>query len=151
MMRLAGWLAPGLIAASAVFPLVARAQETPPAAFFEDLEHKLAAAWVQRDRTFIEGVLAPDWTVTDPSGHVLTRDEVIGETFASTERRVDQMTVDDLRVRLLGSSAIVTGRTRATGSYRGEAATVALRFTDVFALRDGRWRIVASQGTLIAP
>lgn len=127
------------------------AQDAPSAPYFEDLEHQLAAAWVQRDRAFIEGLLSPDWTVTDPSGHVLTKDEVIGETFASTDRRVDQMTVDDLRVRLLGATAVVTGRTRASGSYRGESATVALRFTDVFAQRDGRWQIVASQGTLIAP
>jgi hypothetical protein len=61
------------------------------------------------------------------------------------------MTVDDVRVRLLDGSAVVTGRTRATGSYRGQKGTATLRFTDVFYFRDGRWRIVASQGTNADP
>jgi len=47
--------------------------------------------------------------------------------------------------------AVATGRTRAAGSYRGVSATVTLRFTDVFARRQGRWQVVASQGTTVAP
>jgi len=61
------------------------------------------------------------------------------------------MTVDEVNVRMLGAVAIATGRTRATGSYQGQKASVALRFTDVFHFCDGRWQVVASQGTLIAP
>jgi len=96
-------------------------------------------------------LLSPDWTVTDPSGQVLTRQRVLDETFGTADRRIVSMTVDDLEVRSLGEVAIVTGRTRATGSYRGEEASVALRFTDVFHYRDGRWRVVASQGTAVVP
>jgi hypothetical protein len=116
-----------------------------------ELERRLARAWVESDRPFIEGLLAPDWTVTDPSGRVLTKQQVLDETFASADRRIDSMSVDDLRVRCLGPTAVVTGRTQATGAYRGQTASVALRFTDVFCLVDGRWQVVASHGTLIAP
>jgi ketosteroid isomerase-like protein len=59
------------------------------------------------------------------------------------------MTVDDVHVRVFGELAVATGRTRATGSYRGDAAAVELRFTDVFVHRKGAWRIVVSQGTLV--
>jgi len=116
-----------------------------------DLEQRLAQAWVNGDRGFIEGLLAPDWTVTDPSGRILTKQPVIEETFSSADRRIDAMTVDEVNVRMFGDVAIATGRTQATGSYQGQKASVALRFTDVFHLRDGRWQVVASQGTLIAP
>ena len=116
-----------------------------------ELEQQLAAAWVKGDRSFIEALLAPDWTVTDPSGKVLTRQQVLDEAFVSSDRQITSMTVDDLQVRLLGNAAVVTGRTRATGSYQGNAASVVLRFTDVFILVDTRWQIVASQGTLVTP
>jgi ketosteroid isomerase-like protein len=117
----------------------------------EALEQRLARAWVERDRAFIENLLAPEWTVTDPSGRVLTRQQVLDETFSSSDRRIDFMTVDDVAVRMLGTTAIATGRTRAVGRYQGQAVTVALRFTDVFRRVDRQWRVVASHGTLIAP
>jgi ketosteroid isomerase-like protein len=115
------------------------------------LEQRLARAWVERDRTFIENLLAPDWTVTDPSGRVLTRQQVLDETFSSSDRQIDVMAVDDVTVRLFGTSAVATGRTRAAGRYQEQTANVALRFTDVFQLVDGQWQIVVSHGTLIAP
>ncbi len=116
-----------------------------------ELEQRLAAAWVKGDRGFIERLLADDWTVTDPAGRILTRQQVLDETFSSAERRIEAMTVDDVKVRLLGATAVATGRTRATGSYRGQSVTVVLRFMDVFHFRDGRWQIVASQGTTVTP
>ena len=107
-------------------------------------------AWVDRDRPFIENVLGAEWRVTDPSGRRLTRREVLDETLASDDRRIDSMVVDDLHVQMLSATAaVVTGRTRATGRYRGESATATLRFTDVFVFREGRWQAVASQGTFI--
>ena len=115
-----------------------------------ELVQKLAAAWVQGDRAFIDGVLAPEWSVTDPSGRVLAKQQVVDETFSSDERHIESMTVDDVKVRLFGAVAVATGRTRATGSYKGERASVELRFTDVLLRRDGRWLFVVSQGTLVA-
>lgn len=76
---------------------------------------------------------------------------MLDETFGTTDRRIVSMTVGELDVRSLGDVAIVTGRTRAAGSYRGDEASVALRFTDVFHYHDERWQVVASQGTVIAP
>jgi len=116
-----------------------------------DLVQRLAAAWVGGDRAFIEGLLADDWTVIDQGGRVLTKRQVLDEAFASAERRIESMVVDEVQVRMLGDVAVATGRTRATGSYRGESTTVTLRFTDVFARRQGRWQVVASQGTTVAP
>ncbi len=116
-----------------------------------DLEEKLAQAWVAGNRAFIDELLSGNWTVTDPAGRVLTKEQVLTETFSSAERTIESMVVDDISVRPVATAAVVTGRTRASGSYRGQTATVVLRFTDVFTYHDGCWRIVASQGTLIAP
>jgi uncharacterized protein (TIGR02246 family) len=127
------------------------AQPAGAEAELRGLEEQLARAWVEKDRSFIEGLLAPDWSVTDGAGQVLTKDQVLTQTFAASERSIDTMTIDDVRVRLFGSTAVVTGRTRATGSYRGQTGSVVLRFTDVFVQRDGRWQIVASHGSTVTP
>jgi len=41
------------------------------------IEEGLAAAWVARDRAFIEATLAEDWCVTDAAGRVLTKAQVL--------------------------------------------------------------------------
>lgn len=114
-----------------------------------DIEERLAAAWVGGDRLFIEQTLADDWSVTDVTGQVLTKAEVLKEVFGSGNRQVVSMQIDDINVRPFGDWAIVTGRTNAAGEYQGEVAEVTLRFTDVFAYRDERWQVFASQATLL--
>jgi ketosteroid isomerase-like protein len=116
-----------------------------------DLEQQLAQAWVRRDRAFIDAVLAAEWSVTDPAGRVLGKQQVLDETFSSDERQIDSMTVDDVTVRVFGDVAVATGRTRASGSYKRERASVELRFTDVLRHRDNRWQFIVSHGTLVAP
>ena len=113
------------------------------------IEERLARAWVEGDRSFIEQTLADDWSVTDLTGRVLTKAEVLKEAFGSEDRKIASMRIDDIAVRAFGDWAIVTGRTQASGEYQGNAVEVVLRFTDVFAYRDGSWQAVASQATLI--
>ena len=115
------------------------------------IQQRLMRAWVDRDRAYVDHVLAADWTTTDTTGHVLTKAQVMREAFGSLERRIESGTIDEVKVRLFGDTAVVTGHTVAVGSYKGTRATVTLRFTDVFVRRNGRWQAVASQGTLIAP
>lgn len=134
-----------------VLGAVGAVQSAGDTATIVDLEHRLAAAWVKGDRTFIEGLLADDWSVTDGAGRVLTKPQLLEETFGSLDRRIEAMAIDDVLVRFVGDVAIVTGRTRATGSYRGQSGSVTLRFTDVFTRRGGRWQIVVSHGSTVAP
>jgi ketosteroid isomerase-like protein len=114
-----------------------------------EIEERLAAAWVENDRLFIEQTLADDWSVTDLTGQVLTKAQVLKEVFDSGNRQIVSMQIDDINVRPFGDWAIVTGRTNAAGEYEGEVAQVTLRFTDVFVSRNGRWQVVASQATLL--
>lgn len=113
------------------------------------IEERLAAAWVAGDRSFIEQVLAEDWSVIDLTGRILKRADVLEEAFGSKDRQIVSMRIGEISVRPFGTWAIVTGRTHAAGQYQGEVAEVTLRFTDVFANRNGNWQVVASQATLI--
>ena len=116
----------------------------------EAIEQRIAKAWVDHDRAAIDAILAPEWSVTDANGQMLTKQQVMQESFGSTDRRIDRMVIDEVNVRLYGDVAVATGRTEATGSYRGTSASVVLRFTDAFVRRNGRWQAVASHGSTVA-
>ena len=62
-------------------------QATDAESELRQLEQRLAAAWVNGDRAFIEGLLADTWTVTYASAVDLMRDlRGMGETNAVLER-----------------------------------------------------------------
>jgi len=61
-----------------------------------DIEERLAIAWVEGDHSFIEQILADDWSVTDLTGRVLKKAEVLEEAFGSKGRQVVSMRIDDI-------------------------------------------------------
>jgi uncharacterized protein (TIGR02246 family) len=137
-------------AALALGALLAIAPPPDDVAELTALEHRIVKAWLAGDRDTVAGILAPDWSVIDLTGHVLGRDQVLAE-LGSQERTIESGHVDEIKVRLLKDVAIVTGRSTLSGSYKGQRMTVVQRFTDVFARSgSGRWQVVASQGTQVA-
>jgi ketosteroid isomerase-like protein len=53
--------------------------------------------------------------------------------------------LEDMRVRICGNAAVVTGRNVLQASLKGKDTSGPYRFTDVFVKRDGRWQCVATQ------
>ncbi|MFY9610883.1 MAG: nuclear transport factor 2 family protein [Blastocatellia bacterium] len=127
----------------------AKGEVADAASELTQIEHQLVKLWVDGNRDAIDAILAHDWSVIDLTGRVLTKAQVMKE-FGSGDRRIESGSIDDLKVRVFGEIAVVTGRSVLTGSYQGERASVVQRFTDVFAKRDDRWQAVASQGTQVA-
>jgi ketosteroid isomerase-like protein len=62
---------------------------------------------------------------------------------------IESMVVDDVTVILMGDTAIVRGRTQATGVVGGQRGSARLRFTDTFIKRSGQWQAVASHVTTL--
>ena len=115
-----------------------------------EIQQQLARAWVKRDRAFIEGILAPEWSVTQANGSILSRANLLRSAFETGALRVTSMLVDDVSVRIFGTAAVVRGRTVATGTDKSLAIDVRLRFTDVFLKRNGEWQAVASHASVLA-
>lgn len=113
-----------------------------------EIEHRLISAWVAGDPSFHERILSDDWTVVEPTGRVLTKSDVLRDSFTG-EREIARGEIDQIAVRDFGSFALVTGRTRVAGRIEGQDVDIALRFTDVFTVSDGEWRCVASHGTFV--
>jgi len=122
-----------------------RAQSVTDEQQLRDIQQRLADAWLQRDRAVIETVLAPEWSVTQPDGQVLSRASVLGSFFDGL--RLDTFVVDDVSVMLFGTTAVVRGRTVTSGTLHGSQVNARIRFTDVFIKHEGRWQAVASHAS----
>lgn len=122
---------------------------TDATAQLNELEQRLVRAWLESDRDAVDAILADDWAVIDPGGRIINKAQVM-EEFKTGERRLEAGTIDEVKVRLFGDVAVVTGKTVAEGSYQGNSFSVKLRFTDVCVRRGDDWQVVASQGTLTA-
>ena len=98
---------------------------------------------VRRDIALLERILAPDYTVTDDSGHTTGRDEVMAD-FKAAAVTYEAASYDDVKVRVYGAVAIVAGRGTVKGrNSRGNFHREYFS-TNVFFKRDGRWQAVAT-------
>jgi ketosteroid isomerase-like protein len=110
-------------------------------------EHRFFAALSERDREGLERVVGHDLLLID----VMTGSEVPGDVFvqlvASQRLVFDSIERLEARVRVYGTSAIVTGRTRMTGHFEAQPFRVHSRYTHVYVHGLDGWLLVAAQGT----
>jgi len=113
------------------------------------IEQQLADTYERGDCDAWGALLAPEWSVIHITGATITKTEAVA-TCRKPPAPIDAVEHEVLSIRAYGEVAVVTGRTTATAGGQ-KPVTVTLRFTDVFVRRDGRWQVVASQATRIAP
>jgi ketosteroid isomerase-like protein len=117
-------------------------------AALSQIQQALAKAWVEGDRATVERIIAPEWRSTGPDGRGSDRARVLAEVFEQRVHKIRRLDVDDVRVQVFGDAAVVTGRTHGVGEFAGAPYDVAIRFTDTFVRRKGRWYAVASHASL---
>lgn len=112
-------------------------QVTDPSQELAEIQKRLAKAWMAADRLVIERIIEPNWTITGTDGRLSTRVDVLREVFETKVHRITANEIDDVRVRLLGDAAVVTGHTHGPGKHNEVAYDISSRFTDVFVRREG--------------
>ena len=110
------------------------------------LEKEFIQAIVKNDAEGIGRFLDDDWVIIDADGGVVDKARFLG-VVKSGDLSHEMMESDDVRVRVYGDSAVVTGLTRTKGKFKGQDFTTQERATDVFVMREGRWQCVFSQLT----
>jgi len=101
-------------------------------------------AIVRKDRAAIEQNMAEDFRQIDGSGNVESKASFVNDLM-SPDLQIDPYTVEEFDVRLYGDVALLSGRTRMTGRYEGKPFTSHYRYIDIYARRDGAWKIVSVQ------
>ena len=112
------------------------------------LENDWGNAWAKGDGKFLEQLYATEYLWTGADGTLFNKVDGIKDD-TSPEYTEKSFKLSDLKVHIYGEAAVVTGRNDVTFKKGGKAEQLAVRFTDVFVKRDGRWQVVATQGTTV--
>jgi hypothetical protein len=108
---------------------------------------RLAQAESKGDIPALEQLMASDYQGYDPSGRPQDRASVLRGYSEGGGVKVTTILQSDLRARVLGEAGLVAGINVMRGQQGHERFDLRLRFLDVYAWRDGRWQLVASQDT----
>jgi ketosteroid isomerase-like protein len=109
------------------------------------LEQELIEAFRRNDMRALERIMADDFVFTDPRGASITKELWLAD-LRSGASAFESVEIENVRVRLAGDAALVTGlvtlkaRSRA-GGYNGQFGVI-----DVYMKREGRWQLVLSTG-----
>lgn len=101
-------------------------------------------AIVAKDRVAIEANMADDFRQIDGRGNVETKESFV-QDLVGPALTIDPYTVEDFEIRRYGDVALLSGRTRMTGTYEGKAFATHYRYIDVYVCRAGAWKIVSVQ------
>src|SRR5262245_23306381 len=97
----------------------------------------------------LDQVLADDFILIDVmSGSEFTKSFMLA-VVGSGQIRFESIEPADNLVRLYQTTAVVTGRTRMNGRLGDTSFAVSSRYTHLFVMQQGNWRLVAAQGTRI--
>lgn len=121
----------------------------PDEAELIELQQILANAWLTGDRAMVERLIAPEWSSTGPDGSTTDRASVLAQVFETGVHKIRDLKIDNVKARVFGDAAVVTGRTHGIGEFEGSGYDVVIRFTDTFVRREGRWQAVASHASLV--
>lgn len=114
------------------------------------LEELRNQAVVHGDVAALDRMTADDYTFITLRGELRTKPEIL-KGFRSGSFHYESRGISDLKVRLYGDTAIVTGRSVQKGAENGKDYSGDYRFTRVYVRQGGVWLTVALQTTLIRP
>ena len=114
------------------------------------IHNGLDQAFLKNDITAFESVLADDFITSDPYGKTTNRAETlegIRKEWANTNYKVLTATSDNLKVKVSGNVAFVTGNWTSTTSPRSDTNAEPHkdtgRYTGIYEKRGGKWLLVA--------
>ena len=134
----------------AVAPLVSMvAQQPSDAADIRALELKMLDCYKNRQVEVFAAVLDEDFVITFEDGTTYSKTGYLSYS-ASASTRVESVEIPEMKIRMHGDTAVVTGVNHVKGKdEKGVAFDSRFRFTDTWTKRDGYWQAWATQGTRI--
>ena len=131
-----------LVAGFAV-DLAAQDKEKSDAAYIRSMELKWTQSYKQRQVDMLASLLAEDFVITIEDGSIYSKTGYISHS-AEAGVRVELAEMSDLKVRMHGNTAVVTGAYHERGGSNGKPYEYHDRFTDVWMKAGGKWQVVAS-------
>ena len=119
------------------------AQDKSDASTVRALEEKWTESYKQHNIDILSSLLSEDFVITIEDGSVYSKAGYISHS-ADVSTHVQVAELSDLKVRIHGDTAIVTGAYHEKGQSSGKPYEYHDRLTDVWIKAGGKWQVVAS-------
>ena len=116
----------------------------------KSIEEERNRAILSGDAATLDRMTTDDYTFITLRGELRTKAEIV-KGFQSGAFKYESRTISELKVRVYGDTAVVTGRSTQKGEENGKDYSGDYRFTRVYVRDKGRWMTVALQTTSIRP
>ncbi len=139
---------------AAAWAIPASASQQPPVRSDQEILIELEQGWneafYRKDVAFIENLLADEFMATYDDGSRGDKAKELALT-AEFNQQVESAILGEFTVRVYRDTAVVWFTLHLVGIRQGQRAEVTFRYTDVWVLRDGRWRCVSTHSTKVDP
>ena len=120
------------------------AQETADTATtIRKLEEKWTESYKKRQIDNLSSLLAEDFVITVEDGNTYSKSGYITHT-ADSSVQVDVAELSDLKIRMHGTTAVVTGAYHERGRSNGKPYEYHDRLTDVWMKFGNKWQVISS-------
>ena len=113
------------------------------------LETDRAAAVVKGDVATLEKQTSDDYTLINMYGQMSGKSQMV-DNFKSGKTKLTSNNISDMKVRVYGNTAVITGKADVAGTMAGKDAKGQIAFTRVYVKKGGSWQSVAFQQTLVS-
>jgi ketosteroid isomerase-like protein len=113
------------------------------------LETDRAAAAVKGDAATLEKQTSDDYTFINLYGQMSDKSQMVN-AFKTGQTKLTSDELSDMKVRVYGSTAVMTGKAEVNGTLGGKDTSGQIMFTRVYVKKGGSWQSVAFQQTLIS-
>ncbi|MBI1956761.1 MAG: nuclear transport factor 2 family protein [Acidobacteria bacterium] len=113
------------------------------------LENERMKALVRHDTKALEPFFSDGYILTTFDGLVLDKASFLAG-INPDDLTLEFTNYEDVRVRIYGETAVVTGKVTRKGRSRGRDISGEFRYTHVWVRLQGRWQLVANQEARIA-
>ena len=130
-------------------PLVAQPHRRLAHEQIQALEHQWQTAMLGNDIAAMDKLLSDDYLGITPSGELLTKAQQL-ERMRTRDLTITTLNVSDVKIKLIGSIAIVNSLAQVDGMSEGKALTGSFRYTRVYQrLPSGAWNVTSFEATHI--
>jgi ketosteroid isomerase-like protein len=117
----------------------------------EKLEETWRTAQLNGDVEAMDKLLSDDYVGITMNGQVVTKMQQL-ERIRNRNTVLTRIELDDVKVKLIGQTAIVTSRAEVDGTSDGAAMHGTYRYTRVYSRQpSGAWKITSFEATRVGP
>src|SRR6266581_77227 len=114
------------------------------------IEKDRAAAVTRADVAALDAITSDDYTMINRNGRLMDKAQTMSG-IKTGDIKITFNEVSDLKVRVYGDTAVVTGRSETKGTVGGRDVSGPNLFTRVYVKKNGRWQSVSFPQTAITP